>query len=221
MPHELSVKNNMDQLNIICDTLLKRNVIELFLKRIIMGDEKWIKYENLVWKRSWKKRDERSQTTSKLGLTANKIMLCVYMVGLEKGIVHYELLSLSQTINSVLYCEQLERLREAIERKRPELMNRKGVVFHHDNAHRPHTSLMTRQKLRELLAAKFWCIHRIAQTSHPQITTCFDLRRTLFMESSLLQETPVKTTHFVNQKPQKFYTDGMIWLCPKNDETLS
>ncbi|KAG5311526.1 SETMR methyltransferase, partial [Acromyrmex insinuator] len=40
-------------------------------------------------------------------------------------------------------------LQETIKQKRPELINRKGVVFHHDNA-RPHTSLMTRQKLREL-----------------------------------------------------------------------
>ena len=66
-----------------------------------------------------------------------------------KGIVHYELLSSNQTINSEPYCEQLQRLQQAIERKRPKLINRRGVVFHHDNA-RPHTSLITRQKLREL-----------------------------------------------------------------------
>ena len=63
-----------------------------------------------------------------------------------KGIVHYELLSFNQTINSELYYEQLQRLLQAIGRKRPELINRRGVVFHHDNA-RSHTSLMTRQKL--------------------------------------------------------------------------
>jgi len=40
-------------------------------------------------------------------------------------------------------------LRQAIERKRSELINREGVVFHHDNA-RLHTSLATRQKLKEL-----------------------------------------------------------------------
>jgi len=43
-------------------------------------------------------------------------------------------LSSNQTINSELYCEQLQRLQQAIERKRPELINRRGVVFYHDNA---------------------------------------------------------------------------------------
>jgi len=42
-----------------------------------MGDEKWIKYKNIVRKRSWGKRGEPPQTTSKPGLTANKVMLCV------------------------------------------------------------------------------------------------------------------------------------------------
>ena len=69
------------------------------------------------------------------------------MVGLER-VVHHEVLPHGLTINSELYCSQLDRLQEAIKEKRPELINRKGVVFHHDA--RPHTSLMTRQKLREL-----------------------------------------------------------------------
>ena len=40
-------------------------------------------------------------------------------------------------------------MKQVIDQKRPELVNRNGVVFHQDNA-RSHTSLMTRQKLREL-----------------------------------------------------------------------
>jgi len=71
-----------------------------------------------------------------------------------KRIIHYELLPSNQTIDSNLCYQQMERLCQAIERKRPELINRKTVVFHHDNA-RPHTSLATRQKLREL-GWKIW-----------------------------------------------------------------
>jgi len=71
-------------------------------------------------------------------------MLCLWWDW--KEIVHYELLPPGQTINSNIYCQQLEKLRQAIWRKRPELINRKGIVFHHD---RPHTSLATRQELRE------------------------------------------------------------------------
>ncbi|GBP05834.1 Octopamine receptor beta-3R [Eumeta japonica] len=37
---------------------------------------------------------------------------------------------------------------QEVEKKRPEFINRKGVVFHHDNT-RPHTSLATQQILRE------------------------------------------------------------------------
>ncbi|GFU05964.1 mariner Mos1 transposase [Trichonephila clavipes] len=53
------------------------------------------------------------------------------------------------TINSDVYCHQLDKLNNALQQKRSELINRKGVVFHQDNA-RPHTSLVTRQKLLQL-----------------------------------------------------------------------
>ncbi|GFV91594.1 histone-lysine N-methyltransferase SETMAR [Trichonephila clavipes] len=53
------------------------------------------------------------------------------------------------TINSEVYCHQLDKLNGALQQKRSKLINRKGVVFHQDNA-TPHTSLVTRQKLLQL-----------------------------------------------------------------------
>ena len=146
VPHELTQKNMMDRIS-ICESLLNRNKIDPFLKRIVTGDEKWVTYDNKRRKRSWSKHGESSQTVAKPGLTARKALLCVWWDW--KGIIHYELLPYGQTLNSTIYCEQLDRLKQAIDQKRPELANRKGVVFHQDNA-RPHTSLVTRQKLREL-----------------------------------------------------------------------
>ena len=45
-----------------------------------------------------------------------------------------EMLSRKQTINSDVYCRQLNKLNVVVKEKRPELVNRKGVIFHHDNA---------------------------------------------------------------------------------------
>ena len=89
---------------------------------MITGDEKWITYDNQTRKKSWIKEGEKAK--AKPGLTTKKVILCVWWDW--KGIVQYELLSPDQTINSELYCEQLERLQQAIERKRPELINRRG-----------------------------------------------------------------------------------------------
>lgn len=146
IPHELKEIHLIKRIN-ICDSLLKRNKTDPFLKRIITGDEKWIVYNNVVRKRSWSKRDEPPQTTSKAELHQKKVMLSVWWD--YKGIVYFELLPKNQTINSDVYCRQLTKLDEEIKKKRPELANRKGVIFHHDNA-RPHTSLVTRQKLLRL-----------------------------------------------------------------------
>ncbi|XP_015429415.1 PREDICTED: ankyrin repeat domain-containing protein 12 [Dufourea novaeangliae] len=111
---------------------LKRNEADPFLKRIITGDEKWVMYSNIIRKRSWSKRDEPAQSTSKAELHQKKVMLSIWWD--YKGVVYFELLPRNQTINSDVYCQQLLKLDEAIKEKRPELANRKGIVFHHDNA---------------------------------------------------------------------------------------
>ena len=66
-----------------------------------------------------------------------------------KGVVFFELLPKNKTINSDVYRRQLNKLNAAVKEKWPELVNRKGVIFHHKNA-TPHTSLATRQKLLRL-----------------------------------------------------------------------
>ncbi|GFV75089.1 histone-lysine N-methyltransferase SETMAR [Trichonephila clavipes] len=119
---------------IVCDSLLKRHENDPFLKRIITGDEKG----------HGAKKDKPAQTISKADIHQKKVMLSVWWN--FKGIVFFELLPDNTTINSEVYCHQLDKLNDALQQKRPELINRKGAVFHQDNA-RPHTSLVTRQKL--------------------------------------------------------------------------
>lgn len=63
-------------------------------------------------------------------------------------IVHYELRLRNKTINSDVYSEQLTKLNEALQQKHLELLNRKNIIFHHDNGP-PHSSFPTRQELLE------------------------------------------------------------------------
>jgi hypothetical protein len=72
-------------------------------------------------------------------------MLCIWWG--TKGIVHYELLERNLTVTAERYCQQLRRLEEAIQQKRPDL--RHGVILQHDNA-RPLTVNMTKAAIQEL-----------------------------------------------------------------------
>jgi len=44
---------------------------------MIIGDEKWITYDNPTRKRLWIKKGEKAQAIAKPGLTRKKMMLCV------------------------------------------------------------------------------------------------------------------------------------------------
>ncbi|KAJ0170385.1 hypothetical protein K1T71_014313 [Dendrolimus kikuchii] len=52
VPHELTERNLMNRV-LICDSLLRRNETEPFLKKLITSDEKWITYDKNVRKISW------------------------------------------------------------------------------------------------------------------------------------------------------------------------
>ena len=100
VPYELSQKN-LDDRVVICTFLLARNKIEPFLNRMITGDEKWITYNNIVRKRAYCEFGKPS--TSKLNLTLNKRMLCIWWD--IRGPIHYELLKPNKKLNSEKYCQ--------------------------------------------------------------------------------------------------------------------
>lgn len=206
VPHILMEKNLLDRIS-ISDSLLKRNVNDPFLKRLITGYEKWVLYNNAVRKKSWGKRSDPPLTTPKAGLHPKKVMLCIWWDW--KGVLYYELLPPNQTIDSAVYCSQLERLKAAVEQKRPALANRKGIVFHHDNA-RPHVSLQTRQKFLEF----GWEV-----ITHPPYSPdpVYHLFRSL--QNSLngkqynsLEECKKHIDEFIAQKTEQFWEDGITKL---------
>lgn len=146
VPHRLSVANLQQRVN-VCSQLLQRLENESFLNRIVTGDEKWVLYNNPVRKRQWLDKDETPEPTPRDGLHPKKILLSIWWD--MAGIVYYELLEPNQTITADYYSHQLSNLNEALNKNRPSLVNRRKVLFHHDNA-RPHTARQTLGKLNEL-----------------------------------------------------------------------
>ena len=99
-----------------------------------------------VRKRAYREPGKPSSSTSEPNLTLNKRMLCIWW---DIRPIHYELLKPNEKLNSEKYCQQLDNLKTAVEKKRPAMLNRKDMILHHDNA-RPHAASGTRQKVAEV-----------------------------------------------------------------------
>lgn len=144
--HELT-DFNMDKRVEICSSLLEREENESFLDRIVTCDEKWVYYGHPPRESSWCLPGQRPKTVPKRTLTNKKVLLSVWWD--IRGIIFYDFLPSGRTVNSEIYCDYLDRVQENLLKKRAALVNRKGVIFHQDNA-RPHVSNLTQEKIIEL-----------------------------------------------------------------------
>ena len=149
VPHELK-ERDIERRLVTCEMLLQRQERKGFLHRIITGDEKWIHYDNPKRKLAWVKPGEPGPSTPKRNIHGSKVMLCIWWD--MRGVVYYELLKPSETINSQRYRLQLIRLKQAIQEKRPEWRDRhEKLILQHDNA-RPHVG----QPVRTYLEGVKW-----------------------------------------------------------------
>ncbi|GFU08683.1 histone-lysine N-methyltransferase SETMAR [Trichonephila clavipes] len=124
---------------------------------------------------------------------------------------------LTQTIPKPIFTKKsgavclLDKLNDAIQQKRPELINIKGVVFHQDNA-RP-TSLVTRQKLLQLE----WDTMPHLPYSPDLAPSDYYLFRSLqnFLDGKTFTSNEEVKNHlnqFFASKDQKFYERGIMLL---------
>jgi [histone H3]-lysine36 N-dimethyltransferase SETMAR len=93
---------------VTCQSMLSMAKKANFFDSILTGDEKWIAFDNTHRGLQWLDPDQVPEGTPKLHKFVKKVMLCVWWN--TKGIMHHEVLESGQTVNSDLYCLQLERV---------------------------------------------------------------------------------------------------------------
>ncbi|XP_046815308.1 histone-lysine N-methyltransferase SETMAR-like [Vespa crabro] len=118
------------------------------------------------------------------------------------------------TINSEVNCHQLDEPADAFQHKRPELINRIGVVFQQHNA-RPNSRLIYHQKLLQLE----WARMPDAPYYLELASSDYYLLRSLqnFLDGKTFTSNELVKYHLVRffvRKHQKFY-DRQIILLPE------
>ena len=125
-----------------------------FLDSLVTGDETWLHHctpETKQDSMTWKHPSSTVAKKFKVMRSAKKIMGTVFWD--SRGVLLFETLQPGETINAARYCQTLDKLREAIRRKRPgQLTN--GVILQHDNA-TPHTAMSDARLAREIWMGDF------------------------------------------------------------------
>ena len=120
-----------------------------------------------------------------------------------RGIVRYEFVPTEQTVNQLYYLKVLERLREKVRRKRPNLFANNSWILYHNNAP-AHTAL----SVRELLATK-----QITVLEHPAYSP--DLALNDFFLFPKIKEI-LKGRHFDDTDDIRSNTTAALKAIPQN-----
>lgn len=210
VPHTLS-EVNINQRLTTCISLLARYRKKNFFWKLVTGDEKWIYYENPVNKKQWLDPCQPATSIPKPDIHGKKNMLCAFWD--SKGMLYYEVLEPFQTVDGDLYRQQLRRLRDAIDEKRPSRGHgRRKVILLHDNA-RPHVAISTHETIMDL----GWEVLPHPAYSPDLAPSDFHLYRSLkhFLEGKKFnnKDDIQNQLHiFFTSKPQSFFYDGIHQL---------
>lgn len=210
VPHQLTDANKSRRYEVAV-SLLSRFKKKDFLHKILTCDEKWILYDNPKRRKSWVYPGQPSTSTAKPNIHARKLLLCIWWD--QRGVVHYEFLQPGETVTAERYCQQLIRVSDALDAKRPYTgKGRRSVLLLQDNA-RPHTAKTTVDTITDL----GWEI-----LSHPAYSpdfapSDFHLFRSLQHHLSDSHFTSVDEVHqsladFINSKQPSFFRGGIRQL---------
>lgn len=120
-----------------------------FLRRFVTVDETWIHHytpESKEQSKQWILPGESAPKKAKTVPSAGKVMATVFWD--SQGIIHTDYLQKGRTITGQYYANLLQEFDTILKKKRPHL-NKKKVLFHHDNAP-AHSSRIADSKLKQL-----------------------------------------------------------------------
>lgn len=207
IPHLLTQEQKNQRAAISRSNLLK-NQEDPFLDFLITSDETFITKHTLAPPGQYVREGQEPEPA----LAApepdhKKLMLCIWWA--SWGIVHYEILERDTMVDSELYCQQLERVQEKLLALRPRLVNRREVVYLHDNA-TPHRALRTQAKIREL----GWSL-----LPHPPYSPDLapsdyhlfrGLKRFLYAQEFVDHETHIqRARNWLETRPLEFFRSGI------------
>ena len=145
-PHELTEAQAAKRVE-ICRQLLNNPLDDPFWKRIVTSDEKWVYLVNHDRSKRWFPKGQTPPSVPKQNPFGKKTMICVWWN--FEGILYFELVPNGRAINAEIYCEQLDRVYDALVGKYPSLVRWKRALFQQENAV-PHTARKTSNKFEEL-----------------------------------------------------------------------
>ena len=131
----------------VCKELLQNPLDIRFFKRIVTCDEKWIFLHNPDKRKQWVPKNEEPLTVVRHDRFGHKVMLSVWWN--FEGIIHFELIPKGKAVDAQLYVAQIKRVHEILQSRYPAIINRKRVLYQHDNAP-SHRAKLTQQAFKDI-----------------------------------------------------------------------
>nr|CAH7734624.1 unnamed protein product [Callosobruchus chinensis] len=119
------------------------------LEKVVTCDETWIfQYDPETKRQSmhWKTQSSPRMKKARMSKSKLKAMLIIFFD--VRGVIMVEWVPQGQTVNQKYYIEVLEKLRERVRKKRPDMWKNNSWILHQDNAP-AHNALSVKQFLEK------------------------------------------------------------------------